>query len=134
MQIRLSNIVFFSTLLLGGSSFCAAIEVKYGKGTKEGKTVALDTKFQKNDVPNFQKKGDREQAGSEFGTNIKLRTRRERGNVVIARQKKLKFEDIMEQEVDFVTVRRPYIYIYIYTIIINVISLCTVWRLHFLFL
>jgi hypothetical protein len=133
MQIRLSNIVFLSTLLLGGSSFCAAIEIKSGKAIKEGRAVALDTKFQKNDVPKFQKKkGDREQAGDEFGTNIKLRTRREPVNVVMARQQRLKFEDIMEEEVEFVTVRKPYIYIY--TIIINVVSLCTVWRLHFLFL
>ena len=113
MQIRLSNIVFFSILLLGGSSFCAAIEVKYGNATKEGKTVALDTKFQKKDIPRFQKKSDREQTGKEFGTNIKLRTRREHGNVVMARQKRLKAEDIMEQEADFLTVRKPCIYIYI---------------------
>ena len=118
MQIRLSNIVFFSILLLGGSSFCAAIEVKYGNATKEGKTVALDTKFQKKDIPKFQKNSDREQTGKEFGTNIRLRTRRERGTVVIARQKRLKAEDIMKQEVDFLTVRKPYIHTYIYIYIV----------------
>jgi hypothetical protein len=112
MQIRLYNIVFLSTLLLGGSSFCAAIEAKSGKATKEGnKAAALDTR-------------------NEFGANVSLRTRRKlakptsldwRNDNNEKFEKKmnrdglvrgvgfirLKIEDIMQE------VRKLYIYIYI---------------------